>query len=247
MKKLFVCCVLLILFNACKVFVPHRMLRTGAGYEYAELKEAATQVYKIAPDDEISLLIKTNKGEKLIQATDEDGSQQQQQNQGVNFRVEYDGTINLPIVGRKQVVGMTVRELEQLLIDEYATMYKDPFVKIEVSNRKVFIFKGGNNSSVIPLTRHNTTLYEALALSGGIGDSKAHRIKIIRMVKDSAKVFQVDLSKIENVLDGNMVLQANDIIYVTPRDRVSEEAIKVLSPYLTILTTALAIYGIFIK
>jgi hypothetical protein len=40
------------------------------------------------------------------------------------------------------------------------------------------------------------------------------------------------------------VLQANDIIYVEPRARYGERIIQQISPYLTIFSTALIIYGL---
>ncbi len=87
---------------------------------------------------------------------------------------------------------------------------------------------------MINLTNNNTTLLEALALAGGISTGKAKRIKLIRGDIRDPLVYLLDLSTIEGMTQANMVIQANDIIYVEP----------VLKPLVTILTELNPIIGI---
>lgn len=109
----------------------------------------------------------------------------------------------------------------------------------------MFIFRGGNSSSVLNLTNQSTTLFEALAQTGGVGDAKAHKIKLIRMRNDKPEVYNIDLSKIDNIKEGNIILHANDIIYVTPRNRVPERILTVITPYMSLVATILGIIAIF--
>jgi len=120
-------------------------------------------------------------------------------------------------------------------------------VQLKVTNNRVIIFPGGQGgtSTVITLSNTNTTLIEALALAGGISDGKAHKIKLIRGDLHNPKVYLIDLSTIEGMKASNLVLQANDIIYVEPRPKVAQRILENIAPYLTLLSTTLLIYNLF--
>ena len=57
----------------------------------------------------------------------------------------------------------------------------------------------------------------------------------------------MDLSTIEGVKNANLVLQANDIIYVEPRERVPQRILENVTPYLSLVTTALLVYSLFTR
>jgi polysaccharide export outer membrane protein len=111
---------------------------------------------------------------------------------------------------------------------------------MSVSNKRVIVFPGSaGDAKVIPLLNNNTTLIEALALAGGIADDgKAKMVKLIRETPNKKHdVFLIDLSKIEGIKQGSMVLQANDIIYVEPRKKYASRLIQEAAPIVSILTS----------
>ena len=85
-----------------------------------------------------------------------------------------------------------------------------------------------------------------MALVGGIaGNSKASRIKIVRQTKVKKDVYLVDLSTIEGIQAGSMIVQANDIIYVEPNPNLAREALADITPVLSLLSTALLVWATF--
>ena len=120
---------------------------------------------------------------------------------------------------------------------------------MKVTNKRVIVFPGsGGTARVLTITNNNTTLIEALALSGGLPEyAKAFKIKVIRGDPQKPTVYLIDLSRIEGVAQANMVVQANDIIYVEPRIRLTSELTKELTPILTLLTSAFLVYTIVIQ
>ncbi|MFW5725619.1 MAG: polysaccharide export protein EpsE, partial [Bacteroidota bacterium] len=76
-------------------------------------------------------------------------------------------------------------------------------------------------------------------------DGRASKVKLIRGDLSDPQVFLIDLSTIEGVRDADMIIQANDIIYVEPRERVPQRIMENLGPYLTLLSTALLVYSLF--
>lgn len=243
MKQIVFLIIGLICFTSCKVLVPEQMLRTPYSYEYSDIKELEkAEEYKIAPNDKLYFRIFTNRGEKLIDPLDATRT-------GIRetiYLVEHDGKVKLPVLGRIDIAGNTLREAEKILEDKYSTYYNRPFVQLKVTNNRVTIFPGGRggSSKVLYLENTNTTLFEALAMAGGITDGKAHNVKLIRGKPDNPKVYHIDLSTIEGIEQANLVLQANDIIYVDPRERVPQRILENISPYLSLATTLLLIYSL---
>ncbi len=247
MKRLHYFVLLLVFISGCKVFVPYQMLRQGK-YPITKFPDTLKQQeYKIAPNDMLQLNIYTNNGEKIIDPIA--GATTNIQNANSSYLVEFDGQIKLPILGRTQISNMTLREAEKMLEDKYIVYFNKPFVQLKVTNNRVTIFPGGQGSQavVVNLDNPNTTLFEALAKAGGIQDGKAHRVKLIRGDLKNPQVYLIDLSTIEGMTKANLTLQANDIIYVEPRDKVPQKVIEAITPYLTLLSTFLLIYGLFVK
>ena len=82
------------------------------------------------------------------------------------------------------------------------------------------------------------TLFEVLATAGGIRkDNNARKIKIIRKNKDSIKIFKVDLSNINGIRDGNMIMQSHDIIYIQPNINIIPEIMEDINPILSFAST----------
>lgn len=259
-KNLFLLLGVVLFFSSCKVFNPTRMLRTGIDYQYDTIANIKQEIlYRIATNDIIAYTVTTNDGEMLVNPLAGLNGQSSSQmmigtgaSNGTNsggagaYLVEFDGTIKLPVIGRVHVKDKTIREMETFLETEYTKYFNKPFIKVEVINKRVFLFRG-STASVAPLMYQNTTLFQLLAQTGGIGDAKAHRVKIIRNSLTKTYVYAIDLSRIENINQGNIVLQANDIIYITPRDKIASEVITALAPYTSIVATLLATYAIFKK
>lgn len=229
---------------------PNRMLRTPKDFKFDTFADSLqTTEYRIAPNDELSFKIFTHNGEKMVELMSTSGGAGQQggQSAGLEYLVEHDGMIKLPIIQRVKISGKTLREAESFLEEQYTNYLNKPFVQLKVTNNRVIVFPGGDGGSakVVSLQNTNTTLFEALAISGGIVDGKAYNIKLIRGDLINPKIYKIDLSTINGVKQGNLLLQANDIIYVEPRVRYAQRFITEIAPYISIITTGLLIYGLF--
>jgi len=246
MKRFSYLLVFIVFASGCRVFAPSQLLRVG-DYPISEFTDSIrTQEYLISPNDELQISIYTKDGERIIDPISTTGLQMKTE---YKYLVEFDGQVKLPILNRILIAGKTIREAEKMLEESYTTFFNSPFVQLKVTNSRVTIFPGGEGSQAMVLTldNTNTTLFEALAKAGGIQDGKAHKIRLIRGDLKKPKVYIIDLSTIKGMTEANLILQANDIIYVEPRNRVPEKILEVISPYLSLLTTFLLIYQIFAK
>ncbi len=230
--------------HSCKVINPSRMLRTGNNFQYDIFSDTMKEAdYQIAPNDIINVFLYTKKGEELINPIGTSSINANLRQIAIPYTVESDSTVKLPILGKVKITGYTIEAAEELLEKQYSTYFNNPFIKISIINKRIIVFPGGKGSQamVVPLENPNTTLFEALAQAGGINEGKAHKVKLIRGDLNDPEVYLIDLSTIEGIKKANLVMQANDIIYVEPRDQFMKKVVEELTPYLTLLSTILLI------
>lgn len=218
-------------------------MRIGPGFEYSDFSEIQETQYRIAANDRIAVRLMTNDGAGMINisggasgsvggATD------------LEIKIESDGFAKLPLFGRIYLEGLTIRQAEMLIEDKFSEFYNNPFVLLEVSNKRVMIFAGAN-TSVVSLVNDNTTLFEVLAMSGGIpSQGKANKVKIVRGDLRNPSVYLVDLSTIQGIQSANLVMQANDIIYIETRGNYVSKVLSELAPYLAILSSVVSTVAI---
>ncbi len=224
------------------------MLKTPRNYPFAKLNDSISSTdYKISANDFLSLRLYSQDGFRLIDYTNiVDNSSTGTPSSGagsnnIQYLVEPDGTVRLPVLGRIPIVGLTIREAIQMLEQKFSQYYIKPFIILSVTNRRVIIFPGNpGTAKVVPLVNNNTTLIEVLAISGGITeDGKAKKIKLIRGNPNKPNVYMIDLSTINGIKDGCTILQEGDIIYVTPQIRPVGVALERLTPTLSLISTVL--------
>ncbi|HOS16721.1 MAG TPA: polysaccharide biosynthesis/export family protein [Bacteroidales bacterium] len=252
MKRYFICLIsIALLATSCKVFLPSRMLHVTSKDQISAFnQEEHIQQYRIAPNDILKINVYYQNGEDFLDmfsmADIRTMTTSSNPNTGIEFLVEYDGNIKLPYLGYVKIDSMTLREAVLYLEEAYSKYLNNPMVRLQVTNKRVTIFPGGTGGTakVINLMNNNTTLIEALALAGGIQDGKAYKIKLIRGDLKNPTIYQIDLSTVNGLKQADLVLQANDIIYVEPA-KVLTQFMKEFNPYLSLANTILIIFQLF--
>ena len=251
-KRLIFFFILTLIFS-CRIINPSLMFKTDKKFQYASLTDTIIPEYKIEPDDRFTFTLYTNEGYKIIDLATLGGTTGTTGGMGqgtattmLEYSVDKEGNARLPQLDKVYLKDKTVPEAEKLLEEKYSVYYRSPFVKLKVVNKRVLIFPGeGGAGSVVYLVNDNTTLIEALAMSGGIRvTGKAYNIKLIRGGIGNPKIFLIDLSTIEGMKYADIVMQANDIIYVEPVRNTSQGILSQIAPVVAIVTTLLLVYQI---
>lgn len=241
--KYFLFLLVAIWFSSCKIFRSNLMLKTPKDYTYDKIADSLSkQDYKIDANDIINVRIFANDGFKIVDLAS--GSQITRWID-LDYVVTRDGTCKLPLIGRVKLAGLSIREATGYLEQIYADYYVKPFVFMSVINKRVIVFPGnGGVAKVLYLTNNNTTVIEALALTGGIAeDGKAYKVKLIRnQDNEKPKIYLMDLSKIEGIAVGNTVVLAHDIIYVEPRYRFARTLVGEITPLLSLISSTFLLY-----
>lgn len=102
------------------------------------------------------------------------------------FRVESDGDVNLPFLGRVRASGMTIEALEKVLMKEIQPYIKASSVSIslvQVRPEVVYLLGAFRNPGAHQLLdrRH---LADVVALSGGLAPAASHRLRLTRRLSE---------------------------------------------------------------
>jgi polysaccharide export outer membrane protein len=242
LKQLFVLTVLLVMAS-CN-YNSSVMMKTSKDYSFDAPPTEREADYVVSPSDILEFRLYTNDGSVLVDLT----AIKEQQNsismqRSPNYLVEFDGFVRLPLIGKIEVKGHTVRELETFLEEKYSKYYIKPFVQVRVVNKRVTVFPGGSGQArVVPLTNNNMRIIEALGAVGGLIDvAKAHKIKLIRGDLKDPQVYLFDFSTLEGLQQSDFVLQANDIIYVEPRSEYFQRLVRDIAPWISLVTSTITL------
>lgn len=207
----------------------------------------AEKNYIIRKNDYLDLKVFTNKGEQIIDPTGQllsaNPQQQGQGNTQIRYLVETSGFVKFPLLGRIQVEGLKLNQLDSLLESKYSTFYKGAYIVTSVLNKRVIVLGSsggiaGISGIVVPLNNENMNLIEVLALTGGLdAQTRVNNIRILRGDLKNPNVYLIDLSTIEGVKKANLLIQPNDIIYIERYNRVFLQTITSLSPVFGFITS----------
>ena len=213
----------------------------GTEYTFDTLTPQTNKEYKISVGDKIGFSVLTNNGERMF-LTPSAGE----------ITVNQDSTAFLPLIGNIHLVGLTTTEAEEVFKREFSKFINDPYVRLSVSNARIVLFKGvGSTASIIPIPNNKTTILEVIAMSGGIperGDAKT--IKLVRKENGIRKIYLIDLSTIDKIENGDMLVQSNDYIYIESNVSYVQEFTKEFQQILTpisVIVTSITLYKTFVK
>ncbi len=162
------------------------------------------------------------------------------------------GTILLPLLGRIKVAGMTKEMLEDKLYRLYGRYLENtPAVKVEVLNKKVYVLGEVKTPGALEYDRQSfLTPLKAIAQRGGLTDTaKRTQVLIVRGNRKNYDVAVLDLTDMQSLVQHNIVLQPEDIVYVS-HNSVKDVSLPLngMDPSLSLINTifnSVAIYSVF--
>ncbi len=170
-------------------------------------------------------------------------------NNALSYLVDVDGKVNLPAIGKVDVVGLSRREAAIKIQELYAKqLLRDPIIELSVVNLKVTLLGEFSKQGNFLLERENTTLIDIIGEAGGINKTADPKtLKIIRGDRSHPEIIYVNLNDINSLASKKLVLQNNDIIVLqqTKSSALSEKLTSVnniVQPFLVVVNLAVLIF-----
>ncbi|MDR0686698.1 MAG: polysaccharide biosynthesis/export family protein [Dysgonamonadaceae bacterium] len=173
-----------------------------------------------------------------------------------SYRIDRNGDIPFPIIGKMKVSGYTPKELEtkiaEMIKSDYIKDGSEPVVTVQLTNFTIYFLGREGGGGSITVNKDHITIFEALSLHGG-GESysgKQDFVLLIRPLPDGTqKHVRIDLTKIDIVSSPYYYLHQNDMIYIEPRKfkliQTEFQNVGVITSALSLLVTGIGFYFYF--
>jgi len=139
-----------------------------------------------------------------------------------SLKIDREGKIYIPHLGVFYVWGLSIKEVKNLLYDEFAKKFKNFKLELSLGKIREFpIYVSGyvNNPGVI-LVNSTLSIIDALALAGGV--SKNGSLREIILTRNNGNEIKIDLYEL--LIKGKPIkvrLKEGDTIYVNPIGKTS--------------------------
>lgn len=223
-KKSMVWVAVLVLLSSC--FTPKKVLYLQDLTQDMQQELKEDYEAKIKKDDLLQILIMAQTPDAakpfnlsaLAQEINSNTSGNQDQ---YSYLVDVDGCIDLPVLGRMNVEGMTTQELKNILIRKLQekNLIKDPLVTVRIRNFKVLMLGEVKSPGAIEVKGERITLLDAISQAGDLTlQGRRDRIAVIREENGKRTTHYLDL-KSKSIFDSPyFYLKQNDVVYVEPND-----------------------------
>lgn len=165
------------------------------------------------------------------------------------YRVSEDGTINLPILGEINFLGLTLEEAEKHLKAKAEEYLKKPTVQVKLLNFKVNV----SGEVTVPGLYYNyegrLNIIDAISMANGVTQyADIKNIIVIRQTRRSTKSFKLNFTDRSVYSSDVFYLQPNDIVYIPPNKfKRQMEYNSTYSLILSTISTVLVALTLFIK
>lgn len=255
-KLLIVLSVISITFSSC---VSNRNLRYLSEKEIKEItvktfKEAEIADYKLKPNDELDINIKSldDPATNVFQTL----GNQQSTSSGYTtpysaslsaYMIDKNGYIQLPVIGNIFVENKTIPEVISMLQDSLNNILSNPTVTVKLVNRYVSVLGEVRNPGHFSYSQEKINIYNALSLAGDVttyGDR--NDVLLVRNENGKNLSVNIDLTSSNILASDYYYLRPNDIIYVKPmRKKFWGLDTFPWSVLLSTISTVILIYTVF--
>ncbi|MFD1871200.1 polysaccharide biosynthesis/export family protein [Hymenobacter bucti] len=165
---------------------------------------------------------------------------------GEGYLVDKSGEVNLPVLGKIKLAGLTKEEAGEKLTNEIKKSVKNPTVNVRFLNFKITVIGEVNRPATFTVPTEKVTVLEALGLAGDMtAFGKRENVLIIREKDGVRNAIRVDFTNKDLLNSQYFYLQQNDVVYVEPvKAKVLQGSAS--SFYLPIISVAVSLLSILV-
>ncbi|OWK71264.1 polysaccharide biosynthesis/export family protein [Pedobacter sp. AJM] len=163
------------------------------------------------------------------------------------FLVDRNGDVELSLIGKVKVAGLTTYEARELIREKAASVYKEPNVQLRFANFKVSVLGEVNTPSAYTLPNEKVTVLDALSLAGDLTIyGRRENVLIVRDNNGKKEFARLNLNSSKIFDSPYYYLRQNDVVYVEPNKRkvsasnsAQVQTISVIASVLSVIVVAI--------
>ena len=133
------------------------------------------------------------------------------------FLVDKNGEIQISVIGKVKLLGLTTFEARDLIQELAAKSYTTPNVQVRYANFKVTILGEVARPASYTVPNEKVTLLDALGMAGDLTIyGKRENVMLIRAVDGHKQFARLDLNSADLFSSPFFYLKQNDVLYVEP-------------------------------
>lgn len=162
------------------------------------------------------------------------------QTANANYRVDNEGYIDFPLLGKLHVEGLSANEVQDLIKNKIieGKYINNPLVTMEFQNFR-YTMLGATANGIQTADDGHINLIQAIANAGGVaGNGNMKRVLVYREENGKLVMYENDLTDKAVFESPCYQLQQNDIVYVEPKYKktdAGDKAYKVFSIVLSVI------------
>ena len=229
-----------------KDFVYLQDMQVGERYHFERKHEAVVHrddrlsITVSCKQPELALPFNTQNAAVKVSSTGEISASADGTDKG--YRVDVDGNIDFPMLGKINVEGRTLAEVTQLIKNGIieGNFIKNPLVSVDFLNFKYTVLGAVGSNGTYTVRGDRVTLLEAIANAGDLAtNARVDKVTVIREIGNERQIFVHDLRSSDIFNSPCFYLQQNDIVYVEPKYRKKERSERI-TQYVTMTLSAIA-------
>lgn len=244
-------------FSSCVTNKNLSYLQYSASYDDSRLPEGdprnavTPSAYKIIPYDILYIRVITPDPQwsALFNSSPsgEGGAMTEESAALLGYPVDIDGYIEIPFVGKVDVVGKTLSEIKSKLDSTFKNYVKDASIMVRLVNNYVSVIGEVTAPGRYPLTKERINVFEALSLAGDMSYySNRQKVQLIRPSPYGPIIKEFSLTDRSILASEYYYVMPNDIIYAPPlKGKSFQNNASILTLMLSTVTTGLVIFGFF--
>jgi polysaccharide export outer membrane protein len=177
--------------------------------------------YKVQTNDILSVRFESITDKQYNFFSNQAQGQQQMISTGnalmVGELVDENGDIPFPVVGKINVSGLTVFQIQDKLQTIAGQYLESPIVKVRLLNYRITVLGEVKTEHSITLTNNRVSMIEAIGLAGGFGDlADRSNVKLIRQKGAKVDIQYIDLLDENFITSPYYYVYQNDVLIVRP-------------------------------
>ena len=133
------------------------------------------------------------------------------------YMVDADGAVELPMIGKLSVKGLTVAQIRERVREPLREYLKEPTVNVRNLTFRISVMGEVARPSLFTVPNEQLTLLEALSLAGDVTIfGRRTDVLVIREENGQRKFGHVDLTRRDLFNSPYYYLHPNDVVYVEP-------------------------------